>query len=220
MSEPDPPESKRPSGTGKPFQRRVRYSGKNPRHYSQKYKELDPQRDPETIAKVLSSGKTPAGQHRPILVDEVLEALDLKPGDRGADATFGYGGHSEAILGKILPGGQLLSLDVDSVQLPRSEQRLRDLGYSDQELVVKLSNYAGLKGALEKIGRWTLEIVKRSDMAKGFEIIPRRWVVERTFAWLGRCRRKAKDWEETIASAEAWLLISHIRRVVRLLARV
>lgn len=82
--------------------------------------------------------------------------------------------------------------------------------------------YAGpkLKGALEKIGRWTLEIVKRSDMAKGFEIIPRRWVVERTFAWLGRCRRMAKDWEKTIASAEAWLLISHIRRVVRLLARV
>lgn len=81
--------------------------------------------------------------------------------------------------------------------------------------------YAGpkLKRALEKIGRWTLEIVKRSDMAKGFEIIPRRWVVERTFAWLGRCRRMAKDWEKTIASAEAWLLISHIRRVVRLLAR-
>ena len=81
--------------------------------------------------------------------------------------------------------------------------------------------YAGpkLRGALEKIGRWTLEIVKRSDMAKGFEIIPRRWVVERTFAWLGRCRRMAKDWEKTIASAEAWLLISHIRRVVRLLAR-
>jgi len=80
--------------------------------------------------------------------------------------------------------------------------------------------YAGpkLRGALEKIGRWTLQIVKRSDTAKGFEVIPRRWVVERTFAWLGRCRRMAKDWEKTIASAEAWLLIAHIRRVTRMLA--
>ena len=81
--------------------------------------------------------------------------------------------------------------------------------------------YAGpkLRRALDKIGRWTLEIVKRSDAAKGFEVLPRRWVVERTFAWLGRCRRLAKDWEKTIASAETWLLIAHIRRVTRMLAR-
>ena len=82
--------------------------------------------------------------------------------------------------------------------------------------------YAGpkLKGALEKLGRWTFEIVKRSDAAKGFEVLPRRWVVERTFARLGRCRRLAKDWENTIASAETWLLVAHIRRVSRLLARL
>jgi len=81
--------------------------------------------------------------------------------------------------------------------------------------------YAGpkLTGALERIGRWTMQIVKRSDAAKGFEVLPRRWVIERTFAWLGRCRRLAKDWESTIASAESWLLIAHIRRVTRLLAR-
>jgi transposase len=80
--------------------------------------------------------------------------------------------------------------------------------------------YAGpkLRGALTTIGSWTLQIVKRSDTAEGFEVLPRRWVVERTFAWLGRCRRLAKDWEKTIASAEAWLLIAHIRRVTRLLA--
>ncbi len=80
--------------------------------------------------------------------------------------------------------------------------------------------YAGpkLKGALEKIGRWTIEIVKRSDTAKGFKVLPRRWIVERTFAWLSRCRRLAKDWEKTIQSAETWLLVAHIRRVTRLLA--
>lgn len=81
--------------------------------------------------------------------------------------------------------------------------------------------YAGpkLRGALEKIGRWTVQIVKRSDTAQGFEVIPRRWVIERTLAWLGRCRRMAKDWERTIVSARAWLLVTHIRRVTRHLAR-
>lgn len=81
--------------------------------------------------------------------------------------------------------------------------------------------YAGpkLRNALAQIGDWTLQIVKRCDDAKGFEVVPRRWVVERTLAWLGRCRRLAKDWETTIASAEAWLTIAHIRILTRRLAR-
>jgi len=81
--------------------------------------------------------------------------------------------------------------------------------------------YAGpkLRDALKAIGRWTVQIVKRSDTAQGFEVLPRRWVVERTLAWLGRCRRLSKDWEKSIASAEAWVLIAHIRRVTRHLAR-
>jgi transposase len=81
--------------------------------------------------------------------------------------------------------------------------------------------YAGpkLRDALKAIGRWTVQIVKRSDTAQGFEVLPRRWVVERTLAWLGRCRRLSKDWEKSIASAEAWILIAHIRRVTRHLAR-
>jgi len=81
--------------------------------------------------------------------------------------------------------------------------------------------YAGpkLRGVLDKIGEWTIEIVKRSDTAVGFEVIPRRCVVERTFAWLGRCRRLAKDWEKSIASGEAWINIAHIRLTTRRLAR-
>ncbi len=81
--------------------------------------------------------------------------------------------------------------------------------------------YAGpkLRDALIGIGRWTIPIVKRSDTAQGFEVLPRRWVVERTFAWLGKCRRLAKDWERTIESAEAWVLFAHIRCVTRRLAR-
>lgn len=81
--------------------------------------------------------------------------------------------------------------------------------------------YAGpkLKGRLEKVGKFTLEIIKRSDQASGFQLLPRRWVVERTFAWLGRCRRLAKDFEKCIASAEAWLYIANIRFLTRRIAR-
>ncbi|SEE75381.1 Transposase [Rhizobiales bacterium GAS191] len=81
--------------------------------------------------------------------------------------------------------------------------------------------YAGdkLRDAMTTLGQWTFEIIKRSDTAKGFELLPRRWVVERTFAWLGRCRRLAKDFEASIESAVAWILIAHIRRLTRRLGR-
>ena len=81
--------------------------------------------------------------------------------------------------------------------------------------------YAGkkLRGALKNNGEWTIEIIKRSDTAIGFELLPRRWVVERTFAWLGRCRRLAKDWERTIESSTAWTTIASIRLMTRRLAR-
>lgn len=83
------------------------------------------------------------------------------------------------------------------------------------------AGYAGdkLRDALSTLGRWTVQIIKRSDDALGFEVLPRRWVVERTFAWLGRCRRLAKDFETTIESATAWTLLAHIRRLTRALAR-
>jgi transposase len=81
--------------------------------------------------------------------------------------------------------------------------------------------YAGdkLRDALAERGRWTIEIIKRSDTAKGFEVLPRRWVVERTFAWLGRCRRLARDFEATIISAVAWVYVAHIRMLIRRLAK-
>ncbi len=81
--------------------------------------------------------------------------------------------------------------------------------------------YAGpkLNAVLRRLGDWTIEIVRRSDKAKGFEVLPRRWVVERTFAWLGRCRRLAKEWEKSIASAEAWVYVAHIRLLSRRLAK-
>jgi transposase len=80
--------------------------------------------------------------------------------------------------------------------------------------------YAGpqLRKMLKKIGTWTLEIIKRSDTTKGFEVLPRRWVVERTFAWLNRNRRLAKDFENTIESATAWLFMASVQLITRRIA--
>lgn len=83
------------------------------------------------------------------------------------------------------------------------------------------AGYAGekLRGRLARLRRWVIEIVKRPDGISGFQVLAKRWVVERTFAWLGRCRRLAKDFEATISSATAWVLIAHIRLLTRRLAR-
>lgn len=83
------------------------------------------------------------------------------------------------------------------------------------------SAYGGdkLMLALAGHGTWTFEVIRRSEAAKGFEVLPRRWVVERTFAWLGRCRRLAKDWERTLQSSTAWTLIASIRLLTRRIVR-
>ena len=155
MSNPNSGEPPEPlSDTPPTHQRRVRYSGKNPRRYDQKYKELDPERDPATIAKLLAAGKTPAGQHRPILVQEILDHLSPQSGQSGADVTFGYGGHSDALLGQIGETGKLLALDIDACQLSKSEMRLQALGHKEQTLTVVKSNYAGLKKVMSQLG-WT-----------------------------------------------------------------
>ena len=89
-----------------PHKRRKRYAGRNPRRFSDKYKELDPERYPKTVQKVLASGKTVAGTHRPIMVAEILDALDPKPGEIAVDCTLGYGGHAREILSRVMPGGR------------------------------------------------------------------------------------------------------------------
>jgi 16S rRNA (cytosine1402-N4)-methyltransferase len=137
---------------GKP-RRRPRYGGTHPRAFSEKYKEHDPTRFPGERAKVLASGKTPAGSHVPVLVAEVLEALAPAPGDVAVDATLGYGGHASEILKRILPGGRLLALDVDPIELPKAEARLKALAESlgDAGAVRCVRrNYAGLRKLLHE----------------------------------------------------------------------
>src|SRR5580765_6921054 len=141
------PEDSTPS---KPHKRRVRYSGKHPRRFEDKYKERDPQRYVETVAKVLASGKTPAGTHRPIMVAEILEILAPRPGEIAADCTLGYGGHAQEILARLQPGGTLLGLDVDPIELPRTEARLRALGFGPEIFTAHRSNFAGLPQVLAR----------------------------------------------------------------------
>ena len=130
--------------------RRPRYRGKNPRRFEEKYKERDPQRYAGTVAKVLASGKTPAGSHRPIMVAEILEALAPRAGEVAVDCTLGHGGHAQEVLARVQPGGRLLGLDVDPAELPRTEERLRSLGYGPEQFTAWRSNFAGLPQVLAK----------------------------------------------------------------------
>lgn len=132
--------------------RRPRYPGKNPRKFEEKYKELNPEKYAEDVKKVIESGKTPAGMHRSVMVKEVLEILDPKPGQTGLDATLGYGGHTRELANRVLPDGRLFALDVDPVEIVRTEERLRKAGYSPEHLIIRRMNFAGLLKLLPEAG--------------------------------------------------------------------
>ena len=139
--------------------RRKRYSGKNPRRFEDKYKELNPERYAETIGKVLESGKTPAGMHVPIMVEECLDGLRLVPGQAGIDATLGYGGHAREILARISPGGRLIGLDVDPIEQPKTAARLRAAGFDETAFVAVRSNYAGIRKVLDDQGLRAVDFI-------------------------------------------------------------
>lgn len=126
----------------------MRYSGKNPRRFEEKYKEHQPGLHADTIAKVIASGKTPAGTHRPIMVAEILQLLAPQPGHIVVDCTLGYGGHTQELLARIAPGGKLIGLDADPVELPKTEARLRALGFGPEIFTAHRTNFAGLPQTL------------------------------------------------------------------------
>ncbi len=140
-----------------PHRRRVRYAGKNPRRYEEKYKEHRQVGD--TVAKVLASGKTPAGTHRPIMVAEILSVLAPQPGAVGVDCTLGYGGHAEQFLRALQPGGRLLGLDADPIELPKTEARLRALGFGPETFTAHRTNFAGLPQVLATAGLAGVDMV-------------------------------------------------------------
>ena len=125
-------------------ERRVRYKGTNPRSYKEKYKELQPEKYADTVAKVIQKGSTPAGMHRSICVKEILEFLQITPGQTGLDVTLGYGGHTLEMLKCLNSKGHLYAIDVDSIELPRTQERLESLGYGSEILTIKQMNFSDI----------------------------------------------------------------------------
>ena len=134
--------------------RRKRYKGTHPRNFEEKYKELDPEMYPETIEKVISKGSTPAGMHISIMVDEILEFLDIQPGQVGLDCTLGYGGHTSKMLEKLDGQGHVYGLDIDSIEIEKTTQRLRNKGFDENLFTSILTNFRNIDEVSEKYGQF------------------------------------------------------------------
>ena len=138
-------------------QRRVRYRGTHPKRYEEKYKELQPEKYPETVAKVIQKGSTPVGMHIPIMVNEILDFLQIQPGQTGLDATLGYGGHTGRMLERLESKGHIYALDVDSIEMEKTRKRLENKGYGPVILTIRKLNFANIDQIVRESG--TLDFV-------------------------------------------------------------
>lgn len=137
----------------KQHKRRVRYSGTHPKSYKEKYKEHNPEKYADTIEKVIRKGSTPAGMHLSIMVQEILDFLQIKPGQIGLDATLGYGGHTKEML-KMLEGqGHIYGLDVDPIESAKTKERLKAQGFGEDVLTVRLQNFADIDLVSKETGK-------------------------------------------------------------------
>lgn len=132
--------------------RRVRYSGTHPKRFEEKYKEHDPEKYADTIEKVISKGSTPAGMHISICVNEILDFLQIQPGQQGLDATLGYGGHTRRMLEKLQGKGHMYALDVDPIEIVKTKKRLEDAGYGEDILTIKQTNFRNIDQVAEEAG--------------------------------------------------------------------
>lgn len=149
----DPASVPPPSPEANPVRRRrVRYSGTHPRRFAEKYKEKAPEHYADEVAKIIASGKTPAGSHRSIMVAEILETLEPRPGQTVVDCTLGYGGHAREILARLGDDGRLIGFDCDPVELPKTVDRLRQAGWDESRFTAVRSNFAGLSAGLAALG--------------------------------------------------------------------
>lgn len=135
-----------------PHKRRVRYKGTHPRSFHEKYKEHNPEKYADTIEKVIRKGSTPAGMHISICVNEILDFLKIRPGQKGLDATLGYGGHTKEML-KCLEGkGHVYGLDVDPIEIEKTTKRLREQGFGEDILTVIKTNFANIDEVAKEHG--------------------------------------------------------------------
>lgn len=138
----------------KKHKRRVRYKGTHPKNYKEKYKELNPEKYPDTVAKVISKGSTPVGMHISICVKEILEFLQIKPGQIGLDATLGYGGHTSEMLKCLESKGHIYALDVDPIEIVKTKERLEGFGFGPEILTIKQLNFANIDEVAKEAGKF------------------------------------------------------------------
>ncbi|MEI6090432.1 MAG: 16S rRNA (cytosine(1402)-N(4))-methyltransferase RsmH [bacterium] len=132
--------------------RRERYTGRYPKAFKQKYKEQQPELYSEDVAHILEKGRTPAGMHRPICVNEIMDILKIAPGQIGMDATLGFGGHALEILKRLVPDGRLYATDVDPIEILRTQERLAGFGYGPDVLIIKKMNFSGIDKIVAEAG--------------------------------------------------------------------
>lgn len=136
-----------------PHKRRVRYSGTHPKTFKEKYKEQNPEKYADTIAKVIQKGSTPAGMHISICVQEILDFLQIKPGQTGLDATLGYGGHTKEMLKCLQGQGHIYALDVDPIESAKTKARLESQGFGEDILTVRLQNFKDIGLVSQETGK-------------------------------------------------------------------
>ena len=135
-----------------PHKRRVRYKGTHPRTYAEKYKEHNPEKYRDTIEKVISKGSTPAGMHISIMVNEILDFLQIKPGQKGLDATLGYGGHTSHMLKKLEGKGHVFGLDIDPIEIEKTTARLKEQGFGEEVLTTINTNFQNIDEVAKEYG--------------------------------------------------------------------
>lgn len=140
------------SSVERTHKRRVRYKGTHPRTYAEKYKEHNPEKYKETIEKVISKGSTPAGMHISICVNEILEFLQIKPGQKGLDATLGYGGHTLQMMQCLEGQGHMYGLDIDPIEIKKTTERLEKQGYGPEILTTINTNFQNIDQVSQKYG--------------------------------------------------------------------
>ena len=138
--------------TQTPHKRRVGYKGKYPKKFEEKYKELQPEKYQDTIEHVIRKGNTPAGMHISIMVKEILDFLQIVPGEQGFDATLGYGGHTRAMLECLKGQGHIWATDVDPEESAKTKKRLEDLGFGEDLLTVRLQNFCTIDEIAKEVG--------------------------------------------------------------------
>ena len=132
--------------------RRVHYSGTHPKTFREKYKEQNPEKYGDTIEKVIRKGSTPAGMHLSICVKEILDFLQIQPGQKGLDATLGYGGHTTEMLKCLKGQGHIYALDVDPIEIKKTKQRLEQRGFGEDILSIRQINFADVDKVAEEAG--------------------------------------------------------------------